>query len=337
MKLTKIIIVVAAAAFGITPFWYIHALSAVDASDNARQMVTIPKGSTVSSIAKALAEKEVIRSPLAFRLYARFHGIAEKMKAGGFVFKKSQDVAQIADVLTRGYGDEVTVTIPEGYTVEDIDALLTEQGLIQSGELVACAKTCDFSAYDFLPKGSGASSRGGRLEGYLFPDTYFVLQGEFEPKAFLERLLTTFRRRVPDALGADMQASGHSLHDVLVMASLVEKETKTDEERPVVAEILWKRLDAGMYLGVDAALRYGLGKPTDTITKDDLESVSVYNLRKVKGLPPGAICNPGLESIKAALHPKGTEYWYYLHDRNGRIHYAVTNDEHNLNRAKYLQ
>jgi UPF0755 protein len=142
---------------------------------------------------------------------------------------------------------------------------------------------------------------------------------------------------VEKGYSADFANVTRPMHQVITMASLIEEETKTDAERATVAGILWKRFDAKTGLGVDAAVRYILEKPKGVLTASDLNVQSDYNLRKYRGLPPGPIANPGLKSIEAALHPKDSEYWYYLHDKQGVIHYAVTNDEQNVNRAKYLQ
>ncbi|MFA6039160.1 MAG: endolytic transglycosylase MltG [Candidatus Peribacteraceae bacterium] len=337
MKKLKSLIMLALLVFAGTLFWYYRSLRPVDAGDAVRQMVDIPQGSSVTAIADILKQKGVIRSPLAFRLSAKFRGVQAQMKAGTFVLRKSQSTSDVIGILTRGHGEEASVTIPEGFSVQDIDTLLAVQGITANGEITSCAQTCDFSTYAFLPSGTGQLDRGGKLEGYLFPDTYFIVKDEFVPKFFLERQLNTFRKRVVEGLAEDLRTSKRSLHEIITMASLVEEETRTEEERPVVAGILWKRFDEGMGLGVDAAVRYAVNKPRDAITKDDLEVDSPYNLRKVRGLPPGPIANPSLSSIKAALHPKETAYWYYLHDGNGTIHYAVTNDEHNANRARYLQ
>ncbi len=247
------------------------------------------------------------------------------------------NVETVIQVLRRGYSEEISLTIPEGYTVRDIDRLIAGKGLAETGAIIGCAKTCDFSSFSFLPPSAGLAERGGRVEGYLYPDTYFVTTGDFEPKDFLTRMLTTFRSRVIDELGADIGASGRTTHEIVTMASLIEEETRTADERPAVSGILWKRFDGEIGLGVDAAVRYIIDKPRGAITVSDLDIDSAYNLRKYRGLPPGPIANPGIASIKAALRPKDSPYWYYLHDSQGRIHYAVTNDEHNRNRALYLQ
>lgn len=317
-------------------FWYKHNLTPVDASSEQRVPLVVEKGSSTAAIAHDLKEKDLIRSPWAFNAYVRLHGKAADLKAGSFVFTPSMGVREIVDSLAEGQTGEMSVTIPEGYTVFDIDALLTEKGLIESGEFAECALTCDFSSFTFLPDPKNLAARGGKVEGYLYPDTYFVDPSNFVPKFFLERLLGTFRSKVIDGLDGDIAASGRSLHEIVTMASLVEEETRTGDERAIVAGILWKRFDEGIGLYVDATTRYIAEKPTAALTTHDLDVDSAYNTRKYRGLPPGAIASPSLSSIKATLHPESSPYYYYLHGSDGKIRYAVTNDEHNANKTKYL-
>ena len=317
--------------------WYGYAIRPVDADSDARISVTIQSGTSTSGIADILEEKGLIRSAFAFKAYVKKEGLTGTLQAGTFVLQPSMPVSDIASALSSGQTNEQSVTIPEGFTVKDMDELLAEKGLITSGELMACANDCDFSSFGFLTDDAEMAPRGGMLEGYLYPDTYFVDASDFQPKFFLERLLGVFRQRVVNDLAADIQASGRTLHEIVTMASLIEEETRTDAERPVVSGILWKRYNEGIGLYVDASNRYILDKPTATITAKDLEMDSPYNLRKYQGLPPGAIANPSLASIKAALHPVSSPYYYYLHGADGVIRYAVTNEEHNVNRAKYIR
>jgi UPF0755 protein len=317
-------------------WWYTSALSPVDPLSDQRISVTIPSGTSSAEIADVLEEKGLIKSSSAFLSYAKKEGKAVSLQAGTFVLMPSMSVAEIVNALSTGETQEMSVTIPEGYTVKDIDALLTEKGLIEAGEAIECANTCDFTSFSFLPSLRGLAHRGGRLEGYLYPDTYFIDTSDFNVKFFFERMLGTFRTKVIDAFGDDIGASERSLHEVVTIASLVEEESRHAEERAMVAGILWKRFDEGIGLYVDASNRYILDKPTATITVADLNLDSPYNLRKYRGLPPGPIANPSISSIEAALNPEASPYYYYLHGSDGQIHYAVTNDEHNANRAKYL-
>jgi UPF0755 protein len=335
MRLLRLIAIVGIVLLGFG-IWFKVALRPVDADSAARAIVDIPNGLSTEQIADLLEEKGVVRSSFAFRLYARWKGLESKLKAGQFVFSSSQGVDDLLAALTEGVVSEVSVTIPEGFTVAQIDALLAEEGLVEAGAFMKCAADCDLSSYAFLPKRAGLAARGGRVEGYLFPDTYFVNPVDFTPEAFLKRMLKTFSSRVVDDLKSDISASDRALHDIVTMASLVEEEAAADDERPVIAGILWKREEAGTSLGVDAAVRYIVNKPSAAITVTDLAVDSPYNLRKYPGLPPGPIANPGIASIRAALHPEESEYWFYLHGSDGTIRYGRTNDEHNENKRKYL-
>ncbi len=317
--------------------WYKWNLRPVDSGDQTNTVVDVPTGSSVKQIAVKLEEEGIIRSSSAFSTFVRWSGLQGSLKAGSFLLRPSMTAKEVVDILTSGVSQEMILTIPEGFTVADIDKLLADKKMTQPGEIIACAKTCDFSFYAFVPKTVPANAPGGKVEGYLFPDTYFVLRQGLTAEKLIRRLLDTFQKRVVEGLASDIKSSEYSLQEIMAMASLVEEETRANEERPMVAGILWKRFDVGMKLDVDAAVRYLLGKKTQAITSVDLQTDSPYNLRKVKGLPPTPIANPGLQSITATLRPVDSEYWFYLHGNDGVIRYAETNDEHNENRAKYLR
>jgi len=317
--------------------WYSHALSPVDSTVAARSKVTIDAGSTTSHIADLLKEEGIIRSPFAFKLHLKIKGLDGSLQAGVFLLDTTQSADDIVRILQTGRAEEMIVTVPEGFTVQDIDNLLVKMELIEAGEAVRCSNTCNFETYEFLPTEVGdLAERGGKLEGYLFPDTYYVPASDFVVKFFFERMLNAFRKNVVEEYGEAIEATGRDVHTFISMTSLVEEETRTDDERPVVAGILWKRYDEGWGLGIDAAVRYIVNKPTQDITHADLNVNSPYNLRKFKGLPPGPISSVSLKSIIATLKPEKSPYWYYLHDKTGQIHYSKTNEEHNTNRYMFL-
>ncbi len=320
--------------------WFWHALSPVDSSNAKNIPVTIEQGSSVSAIAIKLSSANLIRSAFAFKMYARFTGNAGSLQAGVFALNPAMSTRNIVETIVSGKSQEFLVTIPEGFTVADIDRLLASKGLGKEGDIIDCAFRCDFSTFEFLPEktaGTREQGIGSRLEGYLFPDTYSVSPTDYVPKFFLERMLGTFRKRIVTAHEDDIKKSGRILADLVTMSSLVESESRHAEERAVVAGILWKRLKNHVVLGVDATTRYVLGKKTEPLTKADVETDSPYNTRRRQGLPPTPITNAGESSFLAALKPKDSPYWYYLHDATGMIHYAVTNDEHNANKAKYIR
>lgn len=335
----KKIFLILTAVVTVVLVWFLIALRPADSSDTKSQGVKIDQGNSIESIARLLKERQIIRSPFAFKWYARWKGVSTTLQAGAFALSPSQSVSEIIEMLRSGKTEEFNITIPEGYTVADIDRLLASKGLGLPGDVIDCAFRCDFKTVDFLPAKAGATREegiGSRLEGYVFPETYAVSPLDYTAKLFLERMLGTFRRKIVHGYAPEIAASGKSLHEIVTMASLVEEESRHDEERAFIAGILWKRLQNNVVLGVDATTRYVLGKRTESLTKADVETDSPYNTRRRQGLPPSPIANPGESSIVAALHPKDSPYWYYLHDPKGIIHFAVTNDEHNVNRAKYL-
>lgn len=333
-RYVRFVVILAAAialAFPLYGWW----IGPYDAGSGEIESVVIPSGYSSADIASSLADGDMIRSARAFRFYVWWHGKDHSLRSGTYRLSRSMDVPEIVGILTGDAAGEVSVTIPEGFTVADIDRLMTAKGFAATGAILACVKTCDFSAFTFLPP--AADGPGGRIEGYAYPDTYFIGGEAGDPQALLSRLLSTFETKVVDGLSTEIAASGKSLHDIVTMASLVEEEAAGDDERAIIAGILWKRLDEGIILGVDAAVRYAVGKRTEPLTSADLRVDSPYNLRARRGLPPGPIANPGLASIEAALKPEASPYYYYLHGTDGEIRYAVTNDEHNANKAKYLR
>ncbi len=302
-----------------------------DAHSKLEIEYTVVKGSSIKKVAEELVGKEVMSDTQAILDYMR----QKKMYPGTYTFSASMTPHEIADVLAGKVQDKyiVRLVIPEGYTIHDIDALLVKQLGFKEGSFINVADTVDRSRYTLLKDLSKQHS----LEGYFFPDTYIVDKRTTSPEQVAQQLLKTFQDRVASLL-EDLPSSGHSLDEVITMASLIEKETTLRDDRAIVAGVLWKRIESGWYLGVDAALLYERSNAEGRdITYQDLQDSSPYNLRKHKGLPPTAIGNPGLSAIKAALYPKESAYWYYLHDSAGNIYYAKTDEEHALNKALYIQ
>lgn len=309
-------------------------------SSREKIFVTIEPGSSVSSIATLLEDKELIRSPMLFRITSELLGVSSSLKTGTFALTPSMSLRDIIGILHEGKIEEVYVTVPEGFTVRDIDALLASKGLGEKGDIIRCAFECDFSSFVFLPTKNIStleSEIGSRLEGYLFPETYAISAFGYQPKFFLERMLGEFQRRITEGMKTDIDASGKTIHEMITMASLIEEESRHEDERAVISGILWKRLREKVVLAVDATTRYELNKKKEPLLKSELDTQSLYNTRRKLGLPPGPIASPGESSIMASLKPKETEYWYYLHGKDGTIHYALSNEEHNKNKTRYLR
>ncbi|MCF7847010.1 MAG: endolytic transglycosylase MltG [Candidatus Gracilibacteria bacterium] len=290
-----------------------------------RVSFTIPRGSSLSTIAEILEDKELVRDAWSFKMWARWKGLASDFQAGEYVIPRNLTFSELGDFLQHGKSEEIRVTIPEGSTVRQIDRILAKKALIEPGEFEECANFCDLGF------------RISSLEGFLFPSTYYVNPTTFSNKKFIQRLYRTFQSQI-DEIRTDIQESGRTLEEVVIVASMIEREAYGDSfsEKQMIADVIWKRLDERIHLGIDATTRYELDEWQRPLYTEDFEKDSPYNTRRNLGLPPTAISNPGLDSLRAAANPIDTEYYYYLHDRSGQVHFGRTLDEHNANKRKYL-
>lgn len=280
-------------------------------------IVTIVRGASVSEISKQLSDSNIIKYPIVLSLILRVSGASSSVKSGAYLFKSPENIFVVADRLASGeYGlPPVRITFPEGVTVLDISKKVADAlPLVSAQEIISLGKS---------------------REGYLFPDTYlFTLDATAE--SIVGAMLANFDVKTAPFL-ADIKASGRSLSDIITMASLVEKEVRTNENKRIVAGILWNRLERGMPLQVDAVFGYIFNRDTYSPSYADLKVDSPYNTYTHRGLPPGPISNPGIESIQATLYPTKTNYLYYLTGSDDLMHYARTYDEHLANQRKYLR
>jgi UPF0755 protein len=335
MKKLLYVLLVVAVFYGVNEWRYARNIQPLHRLGVTKDVVIEP-GSSVKAIANQLKTAALIKNANAFVRYVTTNDLESSLQAGSYVLSSNQSVAVIAATLQNAKSTQMRITIPEGFTVKDIDDLLTERELITTGELINCANTCDVSAFAFLPD-VNYLPRGGKVEGYLFPDTYFIDSTNFSAEQFMGRLLQTFEQKIINEHKQQLLESDYTLNQIITMASMVEKESRLPSEQPLVAGILWKRLEEGISLGVDATVRYLVSKDTAPITRTDLDTDSPYNTRLYRGMPPGPIANPGLQTIEATLEPEQSPYYYYLHGNDGQIRYARTNDEHNTNKARYLR
>lgn len=281
----------------------------------------ISKGLSASQIGDKLEKEGLIKSSLAFKLYVQITGRAGQIQAGEYRLSPNYSLFKIVEELVRGPVG-VWVTIPEGYRREEIAWKFADSLRKEDKENFV---------EEFLQASTGQ-------EGYLFPDTYVFLKNA-PASAIIQKMQATFARKVGTEITQEQ----------LIVASLVERETKTAKERPVVAGIIYKRLKAGWPLQIDATLQYAVSsiksqvsgiKKIDwwpVLTKEDMTIKSPYNTYKYPGLPPTPIANPGLSSIRAAIYPQESDFWFYLHDTNDLIHYAKTSEEHKQNIEEYLK
>ena len=275
----------------------------------------IAKGSSAGLIGNKLESAGLIKSALAFKIYLQFTGQSGKLQSGEFRLTPSYSLFQTVSALFKG-PVELWVTVPEGLRREEI-----------AQKFVAALGKDNSFVTEFLQASKGK-------EGYLFPETY-LFPREVTAMAVVTKMTDTFEVKTKDL----KNNSGLSFEQAITLASLIERETKRDAERPVVAGILMNRLNAGWPLQVDAAVQYAVGTSKNwwpILSLEDLSAKSAYNTYKNQGLPPAPIASPGISSIKGALNPTESDYWYYIHGTDGKIHYATTLVEHNANIAKYL-
>jgi UPF0755 protein len=310
-------------------------------------ILRVERGETISGLAADLKMRGLVRSAAVFQLaFISFYG-GDALKAGDYYLEQTPDMWNLAHRLAYGvYGrSEVRVTIPEGWTTRDIAWHFENLGAFRAEEFwsVVGRPAVDYrkmreSAPNFDDVAEIVRAKPDYLgmEGYLFPDTYFFYV-PLSPRAIAEAMLKNMDQKFSVELRAKATARKLSTHDVLTMASILEEEAATPEDRRIISGILWKRIKIGMALQVDASLIYIIGKPGYKLTENDLNMDSPYNTYKHAGLPPGPIASPGLDAIISAIEPQASPYLYYLSDKSGVMHYAKTFEEHKANKQKYLR
>ncbi|MCL6473292.1 MAG: endolytic transglycosylase MltG [Firmicutes bacterium] len=289
--------------------------------------VKIEKGMTASQIGGLLQKKKVIKNSFVFRVAAKKRGVESDFKPGEYEFTTGMEYNVVIDRLIAGppitYYD---ITLPEGWTAKQMAARIGPVGHINADEYLNIVEQGLLERdYPFL-QNSGAKSKS--LEGYLFPDTYRIKKGTTAAQ-FVDLQLQQFQKKTEGLDWSKAAAIGRSPYEIIIIASLVERETKVADERPIVASVIYNRLAKGMLLQIDATVQYALPEHKDRLTFDDLKVDSPYNTYKNPGLPPGPICNPGFASIQAALNPATTNYLYYVlaPDNSGRHTFTNSYDE----------
>ncbi len=298
--------------------WWQDGIQAVDSHDTKLALFAVHQGDGVKAIAANLANDHLIKSPTSFFILVKLLGIERDIQAGEFRLTRAMSADQIARELTHGISD-IWVTTLEGWRVEEIATKL--------------AKDLDIPEQEFLKVAR---------EGYMFPDTYAVPK-DATAGAIAQLMIDNFDKKVPAAMKRDATKVGLTFDEVITLASIVEREGNSDEDRPVIAGILLKRMKADWPLQTDATLQYALGYQSKEKTwwkkelfDEDKKLNSPFNTYKNTGLPKKPIASPGLAAIKAVLYPKQSDYWYYLHDPKGFVHFGKTLEDHEANIQKYL-
>ena len=280
----------------------------------------VPIGSSSLAIAKRLVAQKLIRSEYAFRLVVRHRGTSRRLHAGTYALRRNMALWHIVDEFEKGHVTLVSWTVPEGLTASATAELWGTRGF---GTADAFQKASESPR---LLKQFGLE--GKTIEGYLFPNTYKFAKGTTAEKV-VEMMLNEFRQRWTEKFDKDARNLGLTAYEVVTLASVIEKEAQSKSERPRIASVFHNRLTRKWRLQADPTVLYALGNPKRLLTKADLRVDSPYNTYKHRGLPPGPIANPGIDSIIAALRPEKTDYLYFVAIGEGKHHFSKTLSEHN--------
>lgn len=284
--------------------------------------VRISQGMTSGEIGELLVKQGVIDSTTKFWLATKLNSADSKFQVGIFKLQKNMDPGDALSVLINGKTVAVRVTVPEGLNVRQVAKLFADKGLVDEKEFLTEAKT--FAPYDYIEDVPEADYR---IEGFLFPDTY-DFGNDTTPREIMQKMADEFDSKLTPELRAKAAEHGLSIYELVTFASLVEKEARFAEDRPIIAQVFYKRLNINMPLQTDTTLQYLLDDAKEDLTIADTKMDSPYNTYQNYGLPPGPIASPGMASIEATLEPADTDYLYFVADRDGHNHYSYSYDEH---------
>lgn len=290
------------------------------------QVVEIPALQGLFEVAGTLERAGVIRSPLGFVLLAALRGSARSLKAGEYEIPQHATTLLILSLLEEGKVKKHMVRFPEGGTVEELARLLEAEGLAKAEEVRGLA------GYPSFLRSLGIEAES--LEGYLFPDTYRFIKG-MTTEEMLARMVLRLREQLTPDILARAEARGLTLHQLLTLASIIEKEAVVPQEQPLISAVFWNRLRRAMPLQADPTVQYAVGKDRRALSRADLQVLSPFNTYRFPGLPPAPIASPGKAAILAAIEPAKAPYLYFVSTGGDRHHFSVTLEEHNSAVARY--
>lgn len=277
---------------------------------------TVKKGMTADEISEKLLKNGIIDSKLSFWWQVKKSGAAAKFQSGSYAFKPHTEPEEVIRKLVAGETSQVKFTIPEGFGIKEIAQRLAAEGLVNEQEFLEKAKT--FAPYTYIKKDKDIRYA---CEGFLFPDTY-ELHDDISVDGILKMMAEDLDNRLTPKMRRRAAELDLSIHELITLASLVEKEAMYDEDRPIIAQVFLKRLKIGMPLQSDTTIQYLLDAPKEDVSIKDTKIASPYNTYQIKGLPPGPIASPGMAAIEAVLYPADTDYLYFVADRQGHNHYS---------------
>lgn len=331
----SIFLIIIAAIFGSAFFVY-SKIYLSHGKTQEKKIVAIKKGDDALIIGEKLAEEGIISGKYYLAIYLWKKGELHSIVAGVYEFAPGLKIPEVAEIITGGdvMPTSVPITFPEGLTVEEMGGVLEKNGFSREDFILASDNPSQelLDKYKFLNE----IPEGKSLEGYLFPDTYFIAK-DATAEQIIGKMLDAFNKKVYLAFGKEAENQNKTLYEIITMASMLEKEVSTADDFKIVSGIFWGRISIGQALQSDATLEYVLKTNDFQHSSEQLKTESPYNTYKYKGLPPGPISNPGVNAISAALNPTETDYGYFLTDPNNPKNtvYSKTFEEHKQNKLKY--
>jgi UPF0755 protein len=327
---TPVILIIWAFTLSFVVFYigYVYYIDSPVSTEPQGEPITIEisKGDSFTSVVDSLVAVGLIKHRRSFYVFAVLTGAPKHIRAGEYELDTSMTPREILDKFLKGEIKGYRIPIPEGFTVRQIASRLTHYRLVDEQAFIERAYNKDFLASLYIP--------GNSIEGYLFPDTYILTRsmGEEEIMRFMVR---RFRQKVTSAMMQRASELGFTFEEILILASIIEKEGGVNEEKTLIAAVFHNRLKKGMRLQSDPTVIYGVENFDGNLTKKHLKKVTRYNTYRIRGLPPGPICNPGIDSIMAALYPAPANYLFFVSKNDGSHHFSADLASHNKAVIKY--
>ena len=343
MKKLIFLIIVICVSIGV---WFLYSeIFTEQAQYSDKVTFEIIKGESVSQVADKLAKEHTIRNAWLFKKYLSFRKLDKEIREGQFEVSSPITLARVVNSLANPTQAETTITILPGWDLRDIADYFEKNGVASSTDFLAVVGQ---SAYNYKTAREISPVVVGdwqiiadkpnfvSFDGYLAPDTYRIFKNA-SVEDIAKKLISQRDGQFTDQMYVDITKSGHSVFEVLTMASILEREVRDSKDRKLVSDLFWRRYDQNWALQADSTVHYAVGKNGSVFTTaEDRDSLSPWNTYRYPGLPLGPISTPSLDSIMAAIYPQSNDYWYFLTDSEGVVRYAKTLDEHNVNRQKYL-
>lgn len=329
-----VLLILTAITLGSYVFYYINTLGLpLDKNNTEIFAVSIPSGSGTSTIGQILEDNKIISDASKFKILSKIKGNDGKYKAGEYSLSPAMKVEQVMDIIISGNSNTTRFTIPEGLTIEQTTEKLATQNLINTETFMSEIQdgTFDYEFISMLPKTKN------RLEGFLYPETYEVYTTSNEHE-IINKMLSHFNKLIIDDYYTRAKDMGYDMYKIITIASLIERETLVSNEKSKVASVIYNRLAINMPLQIDATVQYALPQHKDRLDYTDLQVDSPYNTYQNTGLPPGPICSPSVDSIKAALYPEDTNYYYYVlsSKKDGSHKFSNTYEQFLKNKKAYI-